>query len=323
MKSAIALLLAALLDFIIGDPRGWVHPVEVMGWAIDRFTQFVLKFFSNKLLRRVAGIVLGLGLILGSGFIGWLIVRASYLLHPFIGIAVESTLLASCFAGRSLRKAAEDVLQPISVGDLPAARSCLSQYVGRDTENLSEPEILRAVLETVTENATDGVIAPLFYAIMGAFLPLVGSVPLALAYKAASTLDSMVGYRQEPYTDLGWFSAQLEDRLTWLPCRVTVLTLMLFAEKPEKVWYLCCRDAIKDPSPNSGWSECAYAAILGVQLGGINFYQGVVKHKPLLGDAINAIAPEKIYQALRLTQYCFLLWLGVAIALLSLRFSFL
>lgn len=317
MKSAIALLLAALLDFIIGDPWGWLHPVQVMGWAIDHFTQFALKLFSNKLARRVAGIILGLGLIIGSGLIGWLIVRVSYLLHPFIGIAVESILLASCFAGRSLRRAAEDVLQPIAVGDIVTARSRLSQYVGRDTENLPEAEILRAVLETVTENATDGVIAPLFYAIIGAFLPLVGSVPLALAYKAASTLDSMVGYCQEPYTDLGWFSAKLEDRLTWLPCRLTVLTLMLFADKPEKVWYLCCRDAIKDPSPNSGWSECAYAAILGVQLGGINWYQGIAKHKPLLGDPINAIAPEKIDQALRLTRYCFLLWLGLAIAPLS------
>jgi adenosylcobinamide-phosphate synthase len=249
--------------------------------------------------------------------VGWLIVRGFHLLHPLAGVAVESILLASCFAGRSLRAAAEDVLQPLDKGDIIDARLRLSQYVGRDTENLSEPEILRAILETVTENATDGVMGPLFYAIAGAFFPLVGCVPLALAYKAASTLDSMVGYRSAPYTDLGWFSARLEDNLTWLPCRFSVCTLALLSGKPQEVWRLCRRDAIKDSSPNSGWSECAYAAILGVQLGGTNFYKGVAKHKPLLGDSIHPIAPAIIHQALRLTRYCFLIWLGVASAVLS------
>jgi adenosylcobinamide-phosphate synthase len=126
----------------------------------------------------------------------------------------------------------------------------------------------------------------------------------------------MVGYRVEPYTDLGWFSAKLEDLLTWLPCRFTVITLALVSGKPHKVWHLCLRDAPKDPSPNSGWSECTYAAILGVQLGGTNWYQGVAKDKPLLGEPVHPITPEKIYQALGLTRYCVLIWLGGAIAAL-------
>jgi adenosylcobinamide-phosphate synthase len=320
-KAAAVLLLAAALDYIIGDPWSWPHPVRVMGWVISHFTQFAIKHWKSPLERRWAGIVLGVGLIIGSGLAGWLIVRGASWVHPLVGVAVAGILLASCFAGRSLRTAAVDVLQPLTTGQLAQARSNLSQYVGRDTEKLTEPEILRAVLETVTENATDGVIAPLFYAIVGAFLPGVGSVPLALAYKAASTLDSMVGYRREPYTHLGWFSAKLEDLLTWLPCRFTVITLALLSGKPLEVWRLCLRDAIKDPSPNSGWSECAYAAILGVQLGGTNWYQGVAKHKPLLGNPVHPITPEKIYQALRLTRYCFLIWLGIAICalLFSLR----
>ena len=287
-----------------------------MGWVISHFTEFAIKHWKSPLERRWAGIVLGVGLIIGSGLAGWLIVQGASWVHPLVGVAVAGILLASCFAGRSLRTAAVDVLQPLTTGQLAQARSNLSQYVGRDTEKLAEPEILRAVLETVTENATDGVIAPLFYAIVGAFLPGVGSVPLALAYKAASTLDSMVGYRREPYTHLGWFSAKLEDLLTWLPCRFTVITLALLSGKPQEVWRLCLRDAIKDPSPNSGWSECAYAAILGVQLGGTNWYQGVAKHKPLLGNPVHPITPEKIYQALRLTRYCFLIWLGIAICAL-------
>jgi len=358
------LLLAAGLDYFIGDPWGWPHPVQAMGWVISHFTQFALKQWScedekdtesretgktnsNKeeevfaqsrinqsasdyvlltryrslpsvqLKRRLAGIVLGVGLIIGSGLAGWLLVQGASWVHQLLGIGAEAVLLASCFAGRSLRTAAVDVLQPLTDGQLAQARSNLSQYVGRDTEKLTEPEILRAVLETVTENGTDGVMAPLFYAIIGAFLPGVGSVPLALAYKAASTLDSMVGYRQEPYTDLGWFSAKLEDLLTWLPCRLTVITLALLSGKPQQVLRLCRRDAPHDPSPNSGWSECAYAAILGVQLGGTNWYQGVAKHKPVLGDPVHPITPAKIYEALRLTRYCFLIWLSVAIASLS------
>ena len=313
-KAAVVLLLAAELDYIIGDPWGWPHPVRVMGQAISNFSQFTLKHWSSQSQRRWAGIILGVSLIIGSGLIGWLIVRVASWVHPLVGVVVESILLASCLAGRSLRMAAVDVLQPLTAQELIQARSKLSQYVGRDTEKLTEPEIFRAVLETVTENATDGVTAPLFYAIIGAFLPGIGSVPLALAYKAASTLDSMVGYRQEPYTDLGWFSAKLEDILTWLPCRLTVITLALLSGKPLEVWRLCLRDAMQDPSPNSGWSECAYAAILGVQVGGMNWYQGVAKHKPLLGNPVHPITDATIYQALQLTRYCFLIWLGVAIA---------
>ena len=230
-----------------------------------------------------------------------------------MGYAIEIVLLASCFAGRSLRVAVQDVLQSLHSQDLVTARSRLSLYVGRDTDKLSKSEILRALLETIAENTVDGVTAPLFYAILGLSIPSLGVVPLALAYKAASTLDSMVGYRHEPYTDLGWFSAQLEDRLTWIPCRLTVLTLSLLSGKPLQVLEVCRRDGVKDPSPNSGWSEAVYAAILGVQLGGKNTYQGVEKEKPLLGDPGGSISVDKINRALTLTRYCFLLWLAIAV----------
>jgi adenosylcobinamide-phosphate synthase len=310
------LIIAATLDFLIGDPWGWLHPVQVMGWVISRFSDFTLKYSQNPLTQRIAGMMLGVILIIGSGAFGWLIIECARRLHPLLGITLESILLASCFAARSLRTAVEAVLQPLTLEKILDARAILSNYVGRDTENLTESEILRAVLETVTENAVDGVMAPLFYAVVGAFVPFIGVTPLALAYKASSTLDSMVGYREAPYTYLGWFSARLEDQLTWLPCRLTVITLALFSGKPLDVLRICRRDAVSDPSPNSGWSECAYGAILGVQLGGINWYRGVAKQKPLLGDAIYPITSTHIQQALQLTRYCFLLWLGIAIALL-------
>ena len=315
MTSAV-LVFAALLDYLIGDPWGWPHPVRVMGWVIYRLSKLALQYCQSPLSQRLAGIFLGIIVIIGSGLVGWIIVQAAKSVHPLLGIAVESILLASCFAFKSLRNAAIEVLQPLSNGELESARQVLSNYVGRDTANLSPAEILRAVLETVTENATDGVMAPLFYTIIGAFIPVIGAAPLALAYKASSTLDSMVGYKEAPYTYLGWFSARWEDGLTWLPCRLTVITLSLLSLKPVKVWQICRRDAIKDPSPNSGWSECAYAAILGVQMGGINWYRGVAKEKPLLGDAIYPITPDSIDQALQLTRYAFLLWLGLAIFLI-------
>lgn len=311
--SSLILVLAALEDYLIGDPWGWIHPVQIMGWLINSYSNWAIKYCQAGWQRRLAGVWLGCSLILGSGLVAWLIVFSFRLIHPVLGYITEIILLASCFAGKSLRVAVQDVLQPLTNQDLETARSHLSMYVGRDTESLSEAEILRALLETVAENTVDGVTAPLFYAILGSLIPDLGVVPLALGYKAASTLDSMVGYRREPYTDLGWFSAQLEDRLTWLPCRLTVLTLSLFSLQPLKVLAICRRDGVKDPSPNSGWSESAYAAVLGVQLGGKNTYQGIVKDKPLLGDDQEAISVTKINQALSLTRYCFLLWLATTV----------
>jgi adenosylcobinamide-phosphate synthase len=316
MTSTVVLIIAAILDYLIADPTNWLHPVQVMGWIIAGSSKLFLRFCQTSWTQRLAGIFLGFFLIIGSGIISAFIIQVTRWLNPLLGIVLESILLASCFAAKSLNNAAETVLQPLISGDIQQSRLSLSQFVGRDTENLPKAEILRAVLETVTENATDGVMAPLFYAIIGALIPGLGSAPLALAYKASSTLDSMIGYKDAPYTYLGWFSAKTEDFLTWVPCRLTVVTLALISAKPMQVWLLCDRDATKDPSPNSGWSECAYAAILSVQMGGANSYKGVIKHKPLLGDNIYPIQPETIHQALQLTRYCFLIWLGVAVSLL-------
>jgi len=311
---AIVLGMAAVLDYWIGDPWNWLHPVQVMGWVIRHYSHFVFKTVDFPRFQRIAGIGLTVAMLDGSGAIAWVAIALGHALHPLMGIAIQSILLASCFAGRSLRVAAEEVLRPLDAGDLETARTVLSRYVGRDTAQLSEAEVRRAVLETVTENATDGVMGPLFWAIAGSFLPL-GSAPLALAYKAASTLDSMVGYREAPYTHLGWSSARLEDGLTWLPCRLTVLTIALLSGRPGYVLHLCRRDAPQDPSPNAGWSECAYAAALGVQVGGVNVYRGVVKQKPLLGDATQPITSEIIRRAMRYTRWAFLGWLAVAIGL--------
>lgn len=315
LNSALILIASALLDFWIGDPWNWVHPVQMMGWTIEQFKHLVFRITKNALVLRVAGVSLTIALMLGSAAISWGMVQLGTLIHPILASAIAIILLASCFAGRSLRRAAEDVIG--SLDNLEKARSQLRRYVGRDTENLSQPEILRAVLETVTENAVDGVMSPLFYALIGAFTPM-GSVAFAIAYKAVSTLDSMIGYREAPFTDLGWFSAKTDDVLTWFPCRLTVFTLGLISGRPFEVWQLCQRDAPQDPSPNSGWSECIYAAILNVQVGGINYYRGIEKHKPLLGEPLQEITIATIQKALHLTRLCFLIWLAIALSLLIL-----
>jgi adenosylcobinamide-phosphate synthase len=313
----LIIMIAAFLDYQIGDPQNWLHPVQVMGSAIGHYTQIIFTSLKNPVTQKIGGIVLAIGLIFCSGFISGLLIKTVKILPVpaplliILQITLESVLLASCFAGRSLRDAAVDVLQPLQQGEVIEARQRLSRYVGRDTEDLSIPEIYRAILETVTENATDGVMAPLFYALLGIIFSPLGSIPLVFAYKAASTLDSMVGYRELPYTHLGWFSAKLEDILTWFPCRLTVITIAILSGKPRSVWQICQRDAIHDPSPNAGWSECAYAAALGVQLGGINRYRGVTQPKPLLGDSIHEITPAIIHQALRLTRWSFLIWIGL------------
>jgi adenosylcobinamide-phosphate synthase len=310
---AWVLLCAASIDYLIGDPVRWLHPVQVMGWVISAYTQSVWRWSPAPWLLRGAGVGLAVLLVLGSAALGGVVVAIAQRLHPILGGAVESVLLASCLAARSLRQAAAAVLHPLQAGDLAQARSRLSQYVGRDTANLSTAEILRAVLETVAENSVDGVMAPLFWAIVGSWTPW-GSVPFALGFKAASTLDSMVGYTQPPYRELGWCSAKLDDLLTWIPCRLSVLTLALLSGRAGPVWRICRRDGPQDPSPNSGWSEAAYAAVLGVQLGGVNWYQGVRKVKPRVGEVKRPIDPRVIQQALNWTRSLVLVWLSLVIA---------
>jgi adenosylcobinamide-phosphate synthase len=327
-STVLVLISAAVLDYAIGDPWGWLHPVQVMGWYISGWSELTWRYLKSPMAQKLSGVGLcaSLGLFCGLG--SWLFFHYLWLWQPWLAIGLETIMLASCLAARGLRSAAMDVLEvtlgsdgdPKEFKDLNEARSRLSKYVGRDTDKLTVQEIYRSILETVAENAIDGATAPWFYALLGAAIGI-GPVPLALAYKAASTLDSMVGYRRSPYEHLGWASAKFEDLVTWLPCRLTVFTLGLISLRPLAVWRICRRDAVHDPSPNSGWSECIYAAILGVQLGGDNYYKGELKSKPLLGDDLVPIDVSAINRALSLTRSVLLIWLALAIVcLLQMRF---
>ncbi|WP_355662123.1 adenosylcobinamide-phosphate synthase CbiB [Halomonas salifodinae] len=213
-------LLALVVDLIIGDPRALPHPVVGMGAVIARLERTWNRGTARA--RRLKGALMCALVVLGTFLLAWGALALLASIHPGLAWLAELWLLASCLAIKGLRDAARDVARPLSRGELPEARRALAMVVGRDTEHLDEAEISRGAVETVAENTVDGITAPLFFA-------LLGGAPLALAYKAINTLDSMVGYRDERYADFGWASARLDDVANWLPARLTALTLWLGA----------------------------------------------------------------------------------------------
>jgi adenosylcobinamide-phosphate synthase len=304
-------LAAWVLDRILGDPVRWVHPVQVMGWLISRWRDWSFQYLKDApFLLRLSGVVLTLLLTLGSAAVAWAMILGARSIHPFFGWGTEVIILASGLAGRSLQDAAWAVLKPLGVGNLSQARETLAIYVGRDTENLDSAEVLRAVVETVAENTTDGVLAPLFWAV-------IGGAPLVIAFKAASTLDSMIGYRQGLYEPFGWAGARLDDVLNWVPARLMALSMGLLSGKLGTVFRIVRRDAAQDPSPNAGVSIAAFAAALGVRLGGENSYRGEKKIKPFLGDALYPLTQKIAEQMLKLLDRLQILWLVIGFALLK------
>jgi adenosylcobinamide-phosphate synthase len=299
---------ALLLDFVLADPWEWFHPVQAMGWAIAQGQTLILRYCPQPWQQQVGGAILTSILVGVSYSYAAIAIELASRWHTWAGTAVHILLLASCLGAKSLRLAALSVLAPLERGDWMEARQQLSRYVGRDTSALDEVEICRALVETVAENTPDGATAPLFYG-------LIGGAPLAFAYKAISTLDSMVGYRHPPFTHLGRFPARLEDALTWLPCRLTVLTLALWSDRPLLFWRRCQQDARKDPSPNSGWSEAAFAWQLGIRLGGSNVYRGIPTVKPFLGVVQRPLTSAVVLAALGWLRQVLATWIA-AIALL-------
>ncbi len=290
----LALLLGAIvLDLAIGDPRGLPHPVVAMGRLIDALERRWNR--GSPRARRFKGFLLT-GCVVGLVYVvTWGLLALLARLHPWLGWCGELLLLASALAIKGLRDAAFAVAGPLAGGDLDAARRAVSMIVGRDTQALDEAGITRATVETVAENTVDGITAPLFWA-------LLGGAPLALAYKAVNTLDSMVGHRNERYADFGFASARLDDLANWVPARLTALSMWLAALAMPKArargalagtW----RDAPGHPSPNAGWPEAMMAHLLGVQLGGVNVYGGQVSERARMGDARDSLRVAHIRRA--------------------------
>lgn len=277
-------LAAFALDAAVGDPAWLTHPVTLMGRAIRRLESLLPR-------TRAGGVVLAILLPALSCGITFGLIRAAAWLHPWLGLAVEVWLFATCLAARSLAEHALAVWRPLVAGDLAEARRKLSWIVGRDTDRLEEGEIARGAVETVAESTCDGVLAPLFWG-------LIGGAPLAMAYKAVNTLDSVVGHKDERYIYFGWASARLDDLANLIPARWSALSIALVGASPGAL-RTALRDARRHPSPNSGWPEAAMAGLLGVRLGGLNYYDGEPEMRPHMGEPIRPLTAAQIPLAVR------------------------
>lgn len=300
----IAITLAILIDSMIGDPPTWPHPVKWIGSGISRLE----KRLNHGKSRKMKGIVMVLVIVCVSFFMTAVLVWSFYQLHPIAGIILEGILISTTIAHKGLKDAALEVYRPLEKGNMAEARLKLSYIVGRDTDKLDEAEIVRGTVETVAENTSDGLTAPLFWG-------FIGGAPLAIVYRAINTCDSMVGYKNEKYESFGWASARLDDVVNWIPSRITG-SLMLFGHRPEhmsrkKAWNILFRDAKKHPSPNSGWLEAAVASLLGVQLGGVNYYQGIISHRAEMGERVVALKKEHIIKTNKILDRTSLLFLLV------------
>ncbi|MFG6118027.1 adenosylcobinamide-phosphate synthase CbiB [Thalassobacillus sp. B23F22_16] len=286
------ILAAIVLELVIGDPKFFPHPVVIIGKMIA----FMDKKWNKEKHRRAKGFLL-LGAVtvityISIGMVVYLAGRVSF----WAGAALEVYLISSTIAIKGLQQAGEEVGNPLREGDLPLARKKLSYIVGRDTEALDESEIVRGTVETVAENTVDGITAPIFWA-------LIGGAPLAMVYRAVNTLDSMVGYKNERYEAFGFASARFDDLVNWIPARMTAVCMWLAAwfyptRKKGNAWRVTLRDASKHPSPNSGWPEAMTAGLLGVQLGGVNTYKGVVSNRSKIGNPLTELKTEHIAQSI-------------------------
>jgi adenosylcobinamide-phosphate synthase len=318
MEHIALLILVFVGDALIGDPPWLPHPVQLIGKAIERGEQWLRRTPSSPVQDFLLGLGLVIVVVLTTYFLTVLLLQALGRLSWWLEQTVAVLLGSLCLARRSLKEHASAVHLPLAHGDLDNARLMLARIVSRDTKYLPESEIIRGTLESVAENSSDGVIAPLFYLALG-------GVPLALTYKAINTLDSMLGYHTERYEYFGKAAARLDDVANLLPARLTALALagaagllgwLGFAYDGAAAWRIAWRDGHKHASPNAGYPEAALAGALSVRLGGPSRYFDEVVEKPTLGDAHYPLAPTHILQGLVLLDSASLLVLGLLVVIL-------
>ncbi len=295
--TAFEISAAYAADLIFGDPRGYPHPVKLIGRVISFFEKRLLRWIHTPRMQRFSGVILAVTAVSGAGIIPWAIIRMAAWVHPVFSSVIVIFLAYTALATRNLYDEPRKVMKALEQGDLNLARKEVGFLVGRDTDHLDEKEICRALVETVSENTSDGIVAPLFYL-------LLGGPPLAMAYKALNTLDSMVGYRNDRYRYLGWASARGDDLANLIPSRLTallfVLSSFILKKNWKAAWRITWRDGRKSTSPNSGYPEAAMAGALGVRLGGRNSYFGRVEEKPFIGEPARPIDRNMVKESLRL-----------------------
>lgn len=305
MPDTAVISLALLLDLALGDPRWLPHPVIFIGRLINWLEK---KLRNSVRQERVAGVMLLIMTVSASVAATWLLLRGATYLHPLGGVLAAVVISFTCLATRSLHDESALVAKALVAGDLNSARTNLSHIVGRDTGQLDETEIWRALVETVAENTADGIIAPLFWLTLGG--PMAG-----IAFKAVSTLDSMVGYKNERYRHFGWASARMDDLANFIPARLTALLMIISAPLTALSLHgalkITLRDRLKHPSPNSGHPEAAAAGALGVRLGGASCYGGQVSVKEYIGDPVTKL-DDRAYRGMLRLMYASTLIMAIA-----------
>ena len=298
MWSLYALILGFCLDLLIGDPHGIPHPVVYIGKLIDVTEKGMRKMFPKTVRgENFAGAAVWLIVVTVSAGIPLLVLHLAYGANCWLGLLLETILCAQILATKSLRTESMKVYQALQTGDLSKARYAVSMIVGRDTQYLDEAGVTRAAVETVAENTSDGIIAPMLFL-------AIGGAPLGFFYKAVNTMDSMLGYVEMPYKNVGLVPAKMDDVFNYIPARISAFLMLaaggLLGMDVKNGWKIFKRDRYNHSSPNSAQTESVCAGLLGLRLAGDAWYHGVLHKKKFIGDPIRQIVPEDIPLACRL-----------------------
>ena len=317
----IAFATGFVLDQLLGDPECLPHPIRWIGKAIAFWEKQLLGRDAEK-PERSPEVEKRKGLLLVILLLGSVVASTAVILglagriHPAVGFLVEAILTFYLLAATSLKRESGKVYDRLQKKDLPGARKAVGRIVGRDTEELTEEGVIRATVETVAENLSDGVIAPMLYAAIGG--PLLG-----MAYKAINTMDSMVGYRNERYRYFGTAAARLDDIANFIPARISALLLIAVSAwcgwdmHAGNAWKIWKRDRMRHASPNAGQTESACAGAMGIELGGDAFYGGVLHAKPTIGDALREVERDDILRANRLMTLSAFLWFLICLGVMG------
>lgn len=287
----IQLTIGYILDLIIGDPQNPIHPIRLIGNTCRFLENIFRKLCENTL--KIAGLLTWIFSVLIVYFINFYILKISFSINYILGIIISGIIIYFCISTKALKVEGLKVISYILKDDIEGARKQLSYIVGRDTKNLDKEAIIRAVVETIAENISDGIVAPIFYAgILGA--------PFAMVYKAVNTMDSMFGYKNEKYKDFGFFPAKLDDVFNYIPARLSGILIVVAASilglNYKNSFKIYIRDRNNHSSPNSAHPEAAVAGALGLRLGGANYYFGKLVEKPTIGDEIKKIEVSDVYK---------------------------
>lgn len=286
----LSIYIGYIIDLIIGDPYSFPHPVIYIGKLIKCLENNIRKVFKKEKYLKFAGFILWFITVGTTYLLTYLIIKLSKF-NSITFLIVNSFIIYTTLATKCLKDEAIKIYDILKSGDIYESRKQLSYIVGRDTNSLNEAEIIRATVETVAENTVDGIISPMFYA-------FIGGAPLAMAYKAINTLDSMVGYKNDKYINLGFASAKIDDIANYIPARVCIIFMtiasLILRFNYKNCFKISIRDRKNHKSPNCAYPEGAIAGALGIQLGGTNIYFGKPVYKPTIGDKYREIEIEDI-----------------------------